>query len=367
MLDSTNGLKYTHACPSALHPMFRNAIEKMTGYQPGEQPRRQKVIKLNTNENPYAPSPKVIEAIKQAAIAGLQKYPDPMAGGFRGRAAEVLQKDLPAITPEWILCGNGSDDLLTIITRAIVGEGDVVRYPTPSYILYKTLADIQGARVDVVNFQSDWTLGSDFTRPLDGLRLAFLANPNSPSGTMLSPAEVANLAVSLPCPLVVDEAYVDFAETNCLGLVADHPRVIVTRTLSKSYGLAGLRFGYCVAQPQVIEQLTKVKDSYNCDALSIAAATAAIDDQAWLAANRAKVLFTRGRLASALREKGFQVTESHANFVWCIDPQRDLKVLYESLKQSGVFVRYMPYPGWPEGIRVSVGTDDQVDALLALL
>ncbi|WP_442485311.1 histidinol-phosphate transaminase [Aeoliella sp. SH292] len=347
--------------------MFRDAIQKMTGYTPGEQPRLKKVIKLNTNENPYPPSPKVVEAIKQAAAAGLQKYPDPMAGAFRSRAAEVLQKDLPAITPDWILCGNGSDDLLTIITRAIVGEGGVVRYPSPSYILYKTLADIQGATVEVIDYQSDWTLAEDFTRPLEGLRLAFLANPNSPSGTTLSPAEVARLAAALPCPIVVDEAYVDFAETNCLALVADNPRVIVTRTLSKSYGLAGLRFGYCVAQPQVIQQLAKVKDSYNCDALSIAAATAAIDDQAWLADNLAKVLATRERLAAGMRSKGFQVTESEANFVWCTDPSRDLRSLYETLKESGVLVRYMPYPGWPEGIRVSVGTDDQVEALLAML
>jgi histidinol-phosphate aminotransferase len=366
-MDSTGGLATIYLCPHALHPMFREAIQQMTGYQPGEQPRRQKVIKLNTNENPYPPSAKVVEAIKQAAAAGLQKYPDPMAGAFRNRAAEVLQKDLPTITPDWILCGNGSDDLLTIITRAIVGEDGVIRYPTPSYILYKTLADIQGASVDVVDFEPDWTLGSDFTRSLEGLRLAFLANPNSPSGTTLSPAEVALLAASLPCPLVVDEAYVDFAETNCLALVAENPRVIVTRTLSKSYGLAGLRFGYCVAQPQVIQQLTKVKDSYNCDALSIAAATAAIDDQAWLAENRLKVLATRERLSIGMRSKGFQVTESEANFVWCIDPSRDLRALYESLKESGVLVRYMPYLGWPEGIRVSVGTDDQVDALLAIL
>ncbi|QDU56003.1 histidinol-phosphate transaminase [Aeoliella mucimassa] len=347
--------------------MIRPAIQSMTGYQPGEQPRRGKVIKLNTNENPYPPSPRVVEAIRQAAEAGLQKYPDPMAGAFRLRAAEVLADDLPQITPEWILCGNGSDDILTILTRTFVGEGDLLRYPKPSYVLYKTLADIQGAQVDVVDFQADWQLGERFTAATDRLRLAFVANPNSPSGTVLSVAEVAKLADSLPCPLVVDEAYVDFAEANCLSLVGENPSVIVTRTLSKSYALAGLRFGYCVAQPQVIEQLVKVKDSYNCDALSIAAATAAIDDQAWLKQNCEKVLATRARMADAFKDKGFVITDSQANFVWCTHESRDLKQLYEDLKSAGILVRYMSYDGWPEGIRVSVGTDDQVDACLAML
>ena len=347
--------------------MVRNAVLQMTGYQPGEQPRLAKVIKLNTNENPYPPSPRVVEAIRQAAGAALQKYPDPVATAFRQRAAEVLAKDLPAISPDWIMCGNGSDDILTILTRTFVGEGDQLRYPKPSYVLYKTLAEIQGAETDVVDFQDHWRLSSAFTDAADRLRLAFLANPNSPSGTMIPPAEVAQLAAALPCPLVVDEAYVDFAETNCLSLVGENANIIVTRTLSKSYALAGLRFGFCVAQPSVIEQLNKVKDSYNCDALSIAGATAAIDDQAWLADNRQKVLATRSRMTEALRAKGFTVTDSQANFVWCTDANRDLKKLYEELKATGVLVRYMTYAGWPEGIRISVGTDDQVDACLALL
>ncbi|MCO6047581.1 histidinol-phosphate transaminase [Aeoliella sp. ICT_H6.2] len=347
--------------------MFREAIQQMTGYTPGEQPRREKVIKLNTNENAYPPSPRVVAAIEQAAAGSLQKYPDPVATAFRERAAEVLRSDLPEITPEWILCGNGSDDILTILTRTFVGEGDVLRYPNPSYVLYKTLAEIQGASVDVVDFAPDWTMGDEFAVPVDRLRLAYLANPNSPSGTVVPAERVASLAAAMPCPLVVDEAYGDFADTNCLGLVAENERVIVTRTLSKSYALAGIRFGFAIAQPKVIEQLAKVKDSYNCDMLAIAAATAAIDDQPWLADNRAKVLATRGRMITELRAKGFTVTDSQANFVWCTDSNRNLKELYESLKQMGVLVRYMPYPGWPEGIRVTVGTDEQVDALLALV
>ncbi|HYO23925.1 MAG TPA: aminotransferase class I/II-fold pyridoxal phosphate-dependent enzyme, partial [Lacipirellulaceae bacterium] len=257
----------------------RPNIAAMQGYVPGEQPRGQELVKLNTNENPYPCSPAVKAQIGRALQAGLQRYPDPLANAFRERAAALHAAELPQITPDWILCGNGSDDLLTIVTRALVGEGDLVRFPHPSYILYSTLAEIQGARSETVPFRPDWTLGSEFTRPAERLKLAFLANPNSPTGTFVSPDAVRALAAALPCPLVVDEAYGDFADANCLALVGENERVMVTRTLSKSYSLAGLRFGYVVAQPHVVEQFAKVKDSYNCDALSIAGATAAIDDR----------------------------------------------------------------------------------------
>jgi histidinol-phosphate aminotransferase len=341
---------------------FRPNIVSMTGYVPGEQPRSEKVIKLNTNENPYQCSPKVKAAIGRVVQQGLQKYPDPLATAFRIRAGEVLGFD-----PEWILCGNGSDEVLTMITRAFVDSGDVIRFANPSYILYKTLAEIQGARCDVVNFDRDWSLSDDFSQSAERLKLALLTNPNSPSGTMVPPSRVAELAAALPCPLVVDEAYVDFADTNCLSLVRENEKILVTRTLSKSYALCGLRFGFVVAQPQVIEQLRKVKDSYNCDALSIAGATAAIDDQAWLAANRAAILATRGRMIGALREMGFQVADSQANYAWCVHPGKPVEPMYQQLKAAGILVRHLSYPDWGDGLRISVGTDEQVDACLALL
>ena len=218
-----------------------------------------------------------------------------------------------------------------------------------------------------MNFNADWSLGDAFSRPIDRLKLAFLANPNSPSGTMVPPARVAELAAALPCPLVVDEAYVDFADTNCLSLVRENEKIMVSRTLSKSYALAGLRFGYLVAQPQVIEQLRKVKDSYNCDALSIAGATAAIDDQAWLAETRSAILATRERMTAALRELGFASVPSQANFVWNPHPSVPVEPLYQQLKAGGVLVRYMNYACWGDGLRISVGTDEQVDACLSLL
>ena len=321
------------------------------------------MIKLNTNENPYPPSPAVARAIT-ATLAGrtLAKYPDPLATVFRVRAADMLGVD-----PDWIICGNGSDDLLTMLVRTFVGEGEWLRTTYPSYVLYRTLAEIQGAGCDQVMFDRDWSVSEAFVSARDGLRLAFLANPNSPSGTLVPPEQVRRLADRLPCPLVVDEAYGDFADAHCLDLVRQCERVIVTRSFSKAYSLAGLRFGFAVARPEIIAELRKVKDSYNCDALSIAAATAAIDDRAWLAECRGKIIATRSRLTEALRSLGFQPVESQANFVWCTHPERPHRPMYEALKARQILILFMHYPGWGDGLRITVGTDDDIDAFLACL
>jgi len=348
---------------AAAASLVRPAITELSGYVPGEQPQSGKWIKLNTNENPYAPSPAVARAVA-AALEGrsLAKYPDPLATVFRLRAAEILGVD-----PDWIICGNGSDDLLTILVRGFVGEGEWLRIASPSYILYRTLAGLQGARCDEVAYERDWTLPDAFAAPRDDLKLAFLANPNSPSGTVVSPDRVQKIAERLPCPLVVDEAYGDFADTNCLELVKRCERVIVTRSLSKSYALAGLRFGFAVARPEIVAELLKVKDSYNCDTLSIAAATAALDDQAWLAANQRMIRATRRRLTDAMRALGYGAVESQANSVWCTHPERPHKPVYEALKARGVLIRFMQYPGWGDGLRITVGTDAEIDAFLAIM
>jgi histidinol-phosphate aminotransferase len=334
----------------------------MQPYVPGEQPQGGKFIKLNTNENPYPPSPKVVAAIQEAAAAHMERYPDPLGTAFRVRAAEIL-----GVEPDWILCGNGSDDILTIVSRAFVGSGDLLRMPYPSYILYRTLAQLQAANYEEVHFRRDFTLDDSFGVMQDKLRLVFLPNPNSPSGTVVAPDRLAWLADRLECPLLIDEAYVDFAEANCISLVKDNPRVMVSRTLSKSYALAGLRFGFLVAQPQVIDMLRKVKDSYNCDALSLAGATAAIDDQRWLANNRSKIIGTRQTMETRLQALGFKTVPSQANFIWCTRCDRAVEELYRALKLEQVLVRYMNYPGWGDGLRISVGTDAQIDACLSLL
>jgi histidinol-phosphate aminotransferase len=334
----------------------------MAGYTPGEQPRDGAFVKLNTNENPYPPSPRVFEALR-AALTGerLRKYPDPVGTHFRHTAGRVLGVD-----PDGVLIGNGSDDVLTVVTRAFVPEGGLVVSPTPSYLLYRTLAELQGARFQTVPFTADWSLPRPW--PVEGADLTFLANPNSPSGTTVPLSRVEELAGALQGPLVVDEAYVDFADEDALGLVRGGARnVIITRSLSKSYALAGVRFGFAVADPALVRHLLKVKDSYNCDALSLAAAAAALEDQDYLRATRARILATRARLEAALAGLGFAVCPSQANFVWCRRTDRPVKPVYEELKRRHILVRYMAYEGHPDGLRISVGTDAEIDRLLGEL
>lgn len=343
--------------------MYRDALAKMKPYTPGEQPAAGTFIKLNTNENPYPPPPEVVAAICRAASGPLNRYPDPSARAFRDAAAQTL--GLPG--PDWILAGNGSDEILTILVRGFVGEGDRLRLPFPSYVLYRTLADIQGAAWQQVAYEDAWRLPAAFAAPGERLKLTLLPNPNSPSGTIEPPERVAEIARQLGGPLVVDEAYVDFAETNCLSLVAQNERILVTRTLSKSYGLAGIRFGFLVAQPHVIAELAKIKDSYNCDAISIAAATAAMRCGPWLADVVAKMNQTRNRLHRRLVQLGFAVTPSQANFVWCQHPTADHRSIYETLKANQILIRFMEFDGWGDGLRISVGTDEQIDTCLEMI
>ena len=340
----------------------RQAIRAMQGYVPGEQPPPGKFIKLNTNENPYPPSAAAVRAIQEAAELALIRYPDPYASAFRRVAAERF-----GIEPSWILCGNGSDDLLTICVRTFVGQGQLLRYPTPSYVLYRTLAHIQGADIDEVRLNDDWSLPSAFADLHRPPKLVVIANPNSPSGTLIAPEQLLKLSQTLPCPLLIDEAYVDFAESNCLSLVQQSKNILVTRSMSKSYALAGLRFGFVVGPPELIEQLAKVKDSYNCDALSIAGAAAAFNDEAWLEETKTKIIATRSRMEARLAEFGFQAQPSQANFVWITQPRWHLKSMFEALKSAQILVRYMNYDNWGEGLRISVGTDEQVDACLTVL
>jgi histidinol-phosphate aminotransferase len=338
-------------------PGIRHNITSMAGYVPGEQPRDGEYIKLNTNENPYPPSPRVFEAIREALSGDrLRKYPEPLGDTFRAAAAKVL-----GVSPDQILIGNGSDDILTILTRAFVPEGGLVVSPTPSYLLYKTLANIQAARFRTVPFTADWQLADPW--PIADADLTFIANPNSPSGTFINPRAVSQLAERTIRPVVLDEAYADFAENSGLPY-AGSPNLVLTRTLSKSYALAGIRFGFAIANPEVIGELVKVKDSYNCDVLSLTAATAAIQDREYLAETRRKIIATRERLGDSLRRLGFDVTPSHANFVWARRSDRPVKALYESLKARKILVRYMNYPEYGDGLRVTVGTDAEIDALL---
>jgi histidinol-phosphate aminotransferase len=334
-------------------------IARMAGYVPGEQPRDGGFIKLNTNENPYPPSPRVKAALAEAIGDRLRLYPDPLSTAFCQAAAR-----LHGVTPEMVMAGNGSDDLLTILTRAFVAPGDLAAFPSPSYLLYSTLVALQDGRSVAIPYQKDWSLDCS-AAAIKAAKVFWLANPDSPSGTALARDQVAVLASQLDCPLVVDEAYADFADPphHSIPLIEKHPNVIVTRSLSKGYGLAGLRLGYLVARPEMVEHLMKIKDSYNCDTLSQVAGVAALSDQTYLQETRSRIIATRTRLTRELRAMGYTVPESQSNFVWATNgpPARET---FQKLKDRKILVRLMTYPGYPDGLRMTVGTDAEVDRLL---
>ena len=330
----------------------------MSGYTPGEQPKDGEYIKLNTNENPYPPSPGVLTAIKDALNKELRLYPDPVATAARVKIAEVL-----GTKPERVMAGNGSDDILSIIIRSFAGAGDKVVFPYPSYMLYKTLSELQDGRDCAIDFTDNYSLPGDFV--VKGAKVTFIANPNSPSGTMISPEKLSEIAAKIDGVLVIDEAYADFAHDNCLRLVEKHSNVLVLRTLSKSYSLAGIRFGFCVAQEPLITGMMKVKDSYNADRLSIVAAVAALDDQKTMKAHAAKIIETRRYLAAVLQEMGFFVYPSETNFVLArcrkgVSAQH----LYLALKSRKVLVRYFNLRRLDDCLRITVGTRDEIETLL---
>jgi histidinol-phosphate aminotransferase len=350
--------------------LFRPDIERIEGYTPGEQPQESGWIKLNTNENPYPPSPAVVAAIEQAARGRLNIYPDPLASRVRKIIAAQLGVD-----PEWVLPANGSDENLTLVTRAFVDSGELVSYPYPSYILYETLADIQGAKHERLLLNADWSWNHAAIRPIvERSKLIFVPNPNSPSGNLWSDDDLQAL-IPPRGMLLSDGAYCDFADNPPaaqLLQVAEGKRVIITRTVSKSYSLAGIRFGFAVAHPDVISGLRKVKDSYNCNTLTLAAAAAALEDRAWMRQNVEKIRATRTRLTAELRALGFDVVESQANFVWATHASQNHRAIYESLKARKILVRYMRFPGVADGsnldgLRITVGTDDEITRLLANL
>jgi len=352
--------------------VIRPDIDRISGYVPGEQPQEAGWVKLNTNENPYPPSPRVLAAIKQATEGRLNIYPDPLARKFCRAAA-----DLFGVDPDGILPANGSDENLTILMRTFVDPGELVAYPYPSYTLYETLANLQGAKHERLILNADWSWNhAGSASVVEQSKLVLIPNPNSPSGNRWSDEDMLKLIPPAGI-LVLDEAYGDFADNPHRAELLKHPaaeRVIITRTLSKSYSLAGIRFGFAIADPEWIHGMRKVKDSYNCNTLSLAAALAALDDQDWMQENAAKIRATRTRLTEALAKLGYDVVPSQANFVWTTHPDRRHRETYEALKAQKILVRYMQFPGASlddseelDGLRITIGTDEEVDTFLAAL
>lgn len=345
---------------------FRPNIDAMTGYIPGEQPKPgTRVIKLNTNENPYPPSPAAMEVLQNIDGEWLRRYPTPYATDFRQAISDVLN-----VPMDWIMVGNGSDEVLSVIIRACTERERKVVYPVPTYVLYETLAEMQPADVVEIPY------GEDYRLPIADLVAAngavtFIASPNSPSAQTVPTEELRQLASQLSGVLVVDEAYVDFAEETALPLVHEFENVIVVRTLSKGYSLAGLRLGFGIANPKLLSGLFKVKDSYNVDAIACLVGAAAMRDQAYKNECAAKVKASRSQLAIDLKQLGFQVGSSQTNFLLVQPPKNNAEQIYLGLKERGILVRYFKQPGLDDKLRITVGTPEQnqslIEALLHLL
>ncbi len=339
---------------------FRENIEKAKGYEPGFQPSETDVVKLNTNENPYPPSPKVMKVLAKINAEQLRRYPDPMGNAFREAAAEVND-----VSADHIMCCNGGDELLTIALRAFCDENRPVAYPVPSYSLYPVLANLQNCKTIEVPFDGEFNLPPKLVGT--GAALTIVCNPNAPSGTFTSVDEMASLADELAGVLLIDEAYVDFAEENCAGLVKEFDNVVILRSMSKGYSLAGMRFGYAIAGPGLIAGLMKVKDSYNVNAVAIAVATAAIKDQKCFKENVEEVKRNRAILTAQLQALKFKVARSCANFVLAESKNCKANEIYDKLVQRNIYVRFFDLPRLSNKMRITVGTSEENDKLVLAL
>jgi histidinol-phosphate aminotransferase len=341
---------------------FRPAIDDLQSYEPGEQPATgDRMIKLNTNENPYPPSAKALQILKSIEPDGLRQYPRPFADEFRAAAAKVL-----GFKQEWILVGNGSDDILTMLLRSVTETSRPVAYPIPTYSLYRTLALIQAAPAMELPFDDLYNL------PVEALvesqaALTLVANPNSPSGTRAPNKLLTEIASRLNGILVIDEAYAEFASENALELTRHFENVVVLRSLSKSHSLAGLRLGFAVAQPSLISGLSKSKDSYNVDAVSARVGAAAILDTTHTQKNVARVCASRSHLAKTISDLGYRVWPSEANFLLVRPPDGNANEVCLTLKTHSILVRHFDEPMLYDKLRITIGTNEQNAKLIKIL
>jgi histidinol-phosphate aminotransferase len=349
-----------HSTPDTRHSYFRPAVENMEGYVPGEQPKGlQRIIKLNTNENPYPPSPAVKQALDEFPVDQLCRYPDPMSVAVRASAGKIF-----GLNSDWVLAGNGSDDLLTIAVRCFSDDTRKVACMNPGYSLYPILTDIQGAELTMVELTKDFGLPINVLDQIADCNLFFLTRPNAPTGIATPIGAVRAICEQFDGIVLIDEAYADFADDHCVGLVRDYDNVIVTRTVSKSYSLANVRLGVAFAQPQLIQGMMKVKDSYNVNGISQAIGEAAFGDQEHLASTSAKVIATRSRVSHALEAMGFELTNSQTNFLFA-KPPCAANAFFANLKAKGILLRYFSDARCADYVRITIGTDEEMDTFLA--
>jgi len=339
---------------------IRPAVAAMSAYTPGEQPQRTDVLKLNTNENPYPPSPAVAEVIRRFDVESLRLYPDPLCRRLRERLAEIH-----GCSVDNVLVGNGSDEILNLCIRAFGRRHEPVGWFDPSYSLYPVLAAAEERPAAPVPLGPDyaWVMPEGYS-----VSLFFLTQPNAPTGFLFPRAAVEAFCVQTSAVVVLDEAYADFAPRSDTALALRCPNVVAVRTLSKSFSLAGLRLGYAVGPVELIGALMKLKDSYNVDRLAQDIALAALIDLAHMRRNVERIVATREATAQRLREWGFDVTPSAANFLWVRPPPPfEARALFEALRARQVYVRHFPGERTGAHLRITIGTDEQMDRFLTAL
>ena len=329
----------------------------MKGYVPGEQPKDKGLIKLNTNENPYPPSPRIGEYLKAMDPAKLRLYPDPLSIALREKIAEVHGCETANV-----FAGNGSDEVLALCTRAYVEDNGSIGFFNPSYSLYPVLAEIRGVATKVVELGDafSWNMPAGYSSSL-----FFLTNPNAPTSLQYDRETVRGFCEAFRGVVLIDEAYVDFASYDCIDMALSLPNVLVARSFSKSYSLAGLRVGYCVGPAGLIEALYKIKDSYNIDRMSQEIARIALEDIAYMRANSGRIKKTRVRLVTGLERMGFNVYDSNTNFLW-IECGAGAEKFYSTLRKNRILVRYFPGERTGGFVRVTVGTEEEADEFLKI-
>lgn len=338
----------------------RRCIQTMQGYVPGKQPGAGTYIKLNTNENPYPPSPRVLAALREAVGPELRLYPDPVATHLRETAAALY-----GCAVEEVIAGNGSDDILTMIFRTFLNAGEVIATPSPSYTLYNVLSALQDATCHEIPMGPGYTLPEDLDA--HGAKVVIIVNPNAPTGVLHSRDALRAFLERTQAIVVIDEAYADFAGESAIDMLKEFPHLIVIRTFSKAYALAGMRLGLGFARREVIAEMMKVKDSYNLDRLAIVAGCAALQDQAWLHETVGMIIRTRTWMQQELAALGLHVPQSRSNFVFPRIPDGRAAEIFEALEKSHILVRYFRGPLVQDSLRVTVGTDAEVEAFVRAL
>jgi histidinol-phosphate aminotransferase len=339
-------------------------VGELKPYTPGEQPRARNLVKLNTNESPYGPSPRALDAIRAEAAESLRLYPDPEAKDLKATLAAYHR-----VSADQVFVGNGSDEVLAHAFAALLNHDAPLRFPDVTYGFYPAYCRLLRIVFETVPLDASMRIRIDDYRGPGGPII--LANPNAPTGVALTRPEIEALLLANPrAPVVIDEAYVDFGAESAIPLVADHPNLLVVQTMSKSRALAGLRVGYAIGQAPLIEALERVKDSFNSyplGRLAQAGAIASVQDEADFQRNRSAVMASRVRLQQRLAELGFEVLPSFANFVFARHPSWEGAVLAAALRDRGVLVRHFDLPRVADYVRITVGTEPQIERLLSAL